>query len=143
MSDLINNAINTRPKDDNNSSSDNIEHNRELYSAVERNDDLNKDKIEEIKEVVDGDIGKYNKQNDNTTYLKDFKYNSRHHYYQELSDDILQIRVDFPIRKESLQILEDIVDLKHNGYSPSYIEDAIMTLVEIDLISPEHIETDF
>jgi len=53
----------------------------------------------------------------NYNNINDFKYNYRYHYYyQELNQDIIRIRVDFPIRKERLQILEEIIELKKNGY---------------------------
>ena len=49
----------------------------------------------------------------NYNNINDFKYNYRYHYYyQELNHDIIRIRVDFPIRKERLQILEEIIELK-------------------------------
>ena len=120
-----------------------IEHKKELDSAVKRNNKLIKDKIEDIKEIVEEEDDECNKQNDNA-YHKEWKYNSRYsYYYQEWPHDMVMVRIDFTIRKERLSILEDIVDLKHNGHFPMYIDDAIMSLVEIDLNSPEHIARDF
>jgi hypothetical protein len=60
----------------------------------------------------------------------------------QASADILKVRVSFFIRKERLDIIEKIMELKCSGFFSSYVEEAIMNQVEMDLTSPESIAHD-
>jgi hypothetical protein len=79
------------------------------------------------------------------TYPNNFKRSYKGYEYLELDQDhdLLRLRVTFFIRRERLEIVEKIINLKHNGFFQSFIEEAIMNLVELDLNSPESIAEDF
>ena len=65
--------------------------------------------------------------------------------YLELDQDhdLLRLRITFFIRRERLEIVEKIINLKYNGFFQSFIHEAIMNLVELDLNSPESIAEDY
>ena len=81
-----------------------------------------------------------------TYSINNFKRSTKQGYeYLEMEghEEILRLRVTFFIRRERLEIVEKIINLKYNGFFQSFIEGAIMDLVELDLNSPESIAQDF
>jgi hypothetical protein len=63
--------------------------------------------------------------------------------YYEMVDNIFRIKCDFFIRKERLEIIEKLLDLKYHSFFRDFLEEAIINLVELDLNSPESIAQDF
>ena len=79
------------------------------------------------------------------TYPKNFKPSHKGYKYFEVdqNSDIFRLQVEFFIRKERLDIIEQIADLKYNGSFSLFVQEAIMELVELDLNSHESIAFDF
>ena len=68
-----------------------------------------------------------------------FQQSNYSYGYYEMVDNIFRIKCDFFIRKERLEIIEKLLDLKYQSFFRDFIEQAILNLVELDLNSPESI----
>ncbi len=73
----------------------------------------------------------------------DWKFNHNHYQYRELDKDNYEIKVQFSISRDRLEIIEEICDLKEHGIIPWYVSKALFNQVENDLRQPETIAASF
>lgn len=78
------------------------------------------------------------------TYPNNFKPSGKGYEYLQLDQnhETLRLRVTFFINKDRLNIIQQIVDLKYNGFFSLFLDEAIDNLVKSDLNSPESIARD-
>ena len=73
-------------------------------------------------------------EKNNKRVFQESKYS---YEYYEMVDNIFRIKCDFFIRKERLEIIEKLLDLKYHSFFRDFLEEVIINLVELDLNSPE------
>lgn len=77
-------------------------------------------------------------------FEKEFIQSYYGYRYRKLTNDLWMIRVEFPVQRSGLRIIEKLIDVGyHRSSLTSFIRKAMINQVELDLHSPESIAQDF